>query len=119
MAMAGRVPDEIRLRRARGAQLPDWFDRLTDAHAEVRRDLADAAEHAGSAAILDIARLNRLVADWPRSAPSDDLGAMYRVALPRALAVSRYLRWLAGWQADRVRSHPVAARVSHAGGLSP
>ena len=102
-SMAGRVPDEIRLRRVRGAQLPDWFDRLSDAYDEVRAELTAAGAHPPTAALVDTARLERLVRDWPtREASAEpDRVRDYQFVLPRALAVSRYLRWLDRWAADR------------------
>jgi asparagine synthase (glutamine-hydrolysing) len=102
-SMAGRVPDEIRLRRVRGAQLPDWFDRLTDAHDEVCHELTAARAHAPTRALVDIPRLERLVRDWPTREASDERDRLmdYQFVLPRALAVSRYLRWLDRWTAIR------------------
>lgn len=112
-AMAGLVPDEIRLREVRGAQLPDWLDRLTDAYAEVCAGLAAAHEHPPSRTLIDLERLDALVGDWPAPARAADRDVVcnYRMVLPRALAVSRYLHWLDEWAraapARRAAAEPV------------
>jgi asparagine synthase (glutamine-hydrolysing) len=106
-----RVPDEIRLRRTRGIQLPDWYDRLTDARAELGEEIARARSHPLSAELLDVGWLDRLVRDWPR--PEDvrtpAATVLYLQVLPRALAVSRYLRWLSHWNAGGPRPSGLVA----------
>jgi asparagine synthase (glutamine-hydrolysing) len=94
-AMAGLVPDEIRLRRRRGAQLPDWFERLTDARLELMTELAATRDHPPSRALVDMARLEATLAHWsPDDGPCHrDAMVDRRLALPRALAVGGYLRW--------------------------
>jgi asparagine synthase (glutamine-hydrolysing) len=103
LSMRGRVPDEIRLRRIRGAQLPDWLDRLTDAYVDICQELAAARAHAPTRALVDLERLAALVRRWPdaRRGLDPDHVAAYQFALPRALAVSRYLRWFDEWAAGR------------------
>jgi asparagine synthase (glutamine-hydrolysing) len=99
-AMRGRVPDEIRLRRVRGAQLPDWFDRMRDAYAELCAELAAASGHGPSRTLLDLERLDAAVRDC-RPGPVADPPPILRILLPRALAVSRYLRWFDAWAGER------------------
>lgn len=104
-AMAGLVPDDIRLRRVRGAQAPDWLDRLADAHAELRAELAAARAHPPTRELVDVERLDALVGDWPPPERAADLAVMvtHQRVLPRALAVSDYLRWFDAWARERPR----------------
>ena len=94
-AMADRLPPSILHRTNRGAQLPDWLDRLTDRRDELVDELATARDHPASQELIDFPRLDRLMQVWPDSSRSADRVAVrdYRLAMFRALHVSRYLRW--------------------------
>jgi asparagine synthase (glutamine-hydrolysing) len=94
-AMADRLPDSIKERTSRGAQLPDWLDQLSGEKARVQRELESAKDDPLSNQLIDMERLQRLVQNWPtqeRAADTDVINN-YRCALLRALLVSRYLRW--------------------------
>jgi asparagine synthase (glutamine-hydrolysing) len=97
-AIAGRVPDSIRLRTVRGAQLPDWLERITDARAELTAEWELAREVPLLRELVDIDRLDRYVRDWPPpgTEPVLELFYRYRQSLLRTLMVGRYARWLAG-----------------------
>lgn len=91
-AMRGLVPDEIRLRGARGAQAPD-----EDMHLSRRLDdLRDAVEFIARDALcsnlIDIPELRRWLAGWPRDEGAPGL----RASIPhlRALAMGLYIRWI-------------------------
>jgi hypothetical protein len=101
--MADRLPDPLRLRRTRGEQLPDWLDRLTDARDELADELAQARGHPSTRALIDVARLEATLADWPApdEAARPDRVVSHRQVLPRSLAVSRYLRWFEEWSRER------------------
>lgn len=94
-AMAGRLPDSIRLRTARGDQLPDWFDRMTDARAELTAEFAAIREHPLVREFIDVEALGSALRHWPEPTPQPDDGLLrtYRLALLRALLVGRYVRW--------------------------
>jgi asparagine synthase (glutamine-hydrolysing) len=94
-AMAPRLPASIVSREARGAQLPDWFDRCTDAREEIIAELDALRDHPTSRELIDVRRLDRLVQHWPTPERAGDREVVsgYRLALPRALLLSRYLRW--------------------------
>jgi len=93
--MADRLPPEIVRRTRRGEQLPDWLDVLSAARTELVAELDAVEDHSVSRSLIDTARLRRLMDDWPartvRTSPA--VIRNYRHALPRALFVSRYLRW--------------------------
>ncbi|NLU78511.1 hypothetical protein HCA58_08985 [Micromonospora sp. HNM0581] len=111
-SMAGRVPDGIRLREVRGAQLPDWYDRLTDRRDEIRDEFAAARADPATQELMDLSRLDALVRDWPTPDRAGDPSVVrdYTLLLPRALATSKYLRWLDHHRTVRPRT--VAARPS-------
>jgi hypothetical protein len=94
-AMAGRLPPEIAWRTRRGEQLPDWLDLMTAARGELAAELEAVRDHPTSRALIDTDRLATLMDRWPdrgtRAAPR--VVSDYRLALLRAVVVSRYLRW--------------------------
>jgi asparagine synthase (glutamine-hydrolysing) len=94
-AMADRLPHEIVDRTVRGEQLPDWLDVLTAARDELAAELDQLIEHPTSRELIDTDRLRRLFDHWPERSASGDFAVVrdYRLALLRALHVSRYLRW--------------------------
>jgi asparagine synthase (glutamine-hydrolysing) len=103
-AMAGRLPDSIRLRTARGMQLPDWLERMTDARAELAAELQAAREHPQVRQVVDVDLLDAAMRSWPSSAgPGVADLRTYRCMLLRALLASRYIRWFSD------RQHPVSA----------
>lgn len=94
-AMADRLPESIVLRRRRGEQLPDWLDLMTAARPELEREMDALAEHGPSRELIDVDRLRRLLSAWPDRLRNADSEAIrdYRLVLPRAVMLSRYLRW--------------------------
>ncbi|MEY2957952.1 MAG: hypothetical protein RLZZ01_520 [Actinomycetota bacterium] len=112
-AMSDRLPSEIVDRRSRGEQLPDWFDRLVDVREEVTAEVEAAHDHPTSREVIDTARLRRLVQEWPGPGTpmTSEIGRAYRLALPRAVQMSKYARWF------EQRARRVAAGGSS--GVSP
>jgi asparagine synthase (glutamine-hydrolysing) len=94
-AMAGRLPPSIVRRRRRGEQLPDWLDVMTAARPELATEVDALANHAPSRELIDVDRLRRLVSAWPDRLQNAERQTIrdYRHVLPRAVTVSRYLRW--------------------------
>ena len=89
------LPPEIVERTELGAQMPDWFDRLSDRRQEVVDEFEQLRDHPASRSVIDTAKLDLLIREWPDRMTSADAETMrdYQSALSRALAVSRYLRW--------------------------
>jgi asparagine synthase (glutamine-hydrolysing) len=94
-AMADRLPTEIVHRTRLGEQLPDWLDVMNAARAELSSEVDELVDHPASRQLIDTDRLRRLMSCWPdRSSRADPTVVRdYRLALFRALLVSRYLRW--------------------------
>lgn len=116
-ATRDRLPDCIRLRHVRGRQLPDWFDRVTEAYTQFAGELAAASQHEISRTLMDVERLDSLVSSWPdaRSACREETRGGYLMMLPTALAASHYLRWFENWAKTRpqhgVAGSPETARL--------
>jgi hypothetical protein len=95
VAMADRLPASIVTRTRRGEQLPDWLDVMTAARGWLATEVEALAEHAPSRELIDVARLRGLLSAWPDRHRNADprTAADYRYVLPRAVMLSRYLRW--------------------------
>jgi asparagine synthase (glutamine-hydrolysing) len=106
--MADRLPRSIRERTSRGAQLPDWLDLISAERARIKWELEAASEDPVCKEVIDIARLRRLVQDWPKSTAAADKSVInnYRAALLRTLLVSKYSRWFAS-RAHVIASEPI------------
>lgn len=94
-AMRDVIPPEILNRTTLGAQLPDWFDRLTDFKEQVREEVKEMGDHPASREVIDVERLERLVQHWPERGQMADQDVIsdYGMALSRSMFVSRYVRW--------------------------
>lgn len=94
-AMADRLPPEIVNRTTRGAQVPDWYDRLTDMREVLVEEYEAVRDHPVSRDLLDTDRLDVAFREWPERDATGTLDVMktHMLAMPRALLVSRYLRW--------------------------
>ena len=96
-AMADRLPASIVDRTRRGDQLPDWFERLTEAREQIAREVDAMRDHPALRSLIDMARIDHLVAAWPEPGSSATYGREvtrnYRMALLRAVHVGRYVRW--------------------------
>lgn len=91
-AMAGLVPDEIRLRTARGSQAPDVFLHLS----RRRNDLRDAVEFIAHdelcVSLVDLPWLRETIASWPM-APSREFRTRL-IPFCRAISLGLYVRWI-------------------------
>lgn len=93
--LADRLPPEILQERRRGVQGGAWFRRL-------RRDrIADDIERLEASAtaqrLIDLPRLKRLVADWPKDEQAAENRLFdYYLMLSRAVHVGRFIRWVEG-----------------------
>ena len=98
--LADRLPREILEERLKGAQNPAWF-RALDAQ---RQDIADDVERLDASPLarrlLDLPRLKRLVAQWPKDEHAAQQRVKeYRLALGRGVHIGRFVRWVEGGNA--------------------
>lgn len=94
-AMANRLPLEVLSNRQRGLQAADWFERSTSVRGEIAAELTRLEDCDLARRALDLARMRRLVEQWPQ----DGWGEMhvveeYGYLLERGLMVGRFLRWI-------------------------
>jgi asparagine synthase (glutamine-hydrolysing) len=96
-AMADRLPPSIVRREQRGAQLPDWYERVTPRRGELADELGAARESATCRELLDLDRIETALRAWPEPsrarAERARTARVYRDDLMRALLMSRYLRF--------------------------
>jgi asparagine synthase (glutamine-hydrolysing) len=93
-AMAGRLPPQVLANRQRGLQAADWYERSANARREFAAAL-DALEGNDLARrALDLARMRRLVEQWPQDGWGEGrVLAEYRFLLESGLMVGRFLQW--------------------------
>jgi asparagine synthase (glutamine-hydrolysing) len=93
-AFADRLPADILEGRRRGLQAVDWHEGLTAAREELRVEIARLSEVPCAAQALDLARMAKLVEDWPQGGGWQDRETVldYRLALLRGTASGHFLR---------------------------
>jgi asparagine synthase (glutamine-hydrolysing) len=96
--LADRLPPEITGERRRGAIMPNWFRTLDAGRAA--RDIERLEASPLASRLIDLPRLKRLVAQWPKDAQAAEKHrAEYRLAVGRGLHVGRFVRWVEGGNA--------------------
>ncbi len=96
-ALADRLPTQVLRERGRGLQAVDWHEGLTAARSEARAMVERIASSRPVTHLLDVARLQRLVDDWPTGGwERDDVVQAYRLALLRGLSVGHFLTKASG-----------------------
>lgn len=96
-AFADRLPRAVIEERKRGYQAADWHEGLTAAREEAAAEIERIAACAPAAQLLDIARMKRLMADWPSGGwERDAVMRPYRLALMRGVATGHFLRKASG-----------------------
>jgi asparagine synthase (glutamine-hydrolysing) len=89
-ALADRLPPMVLDEARTGYQGGDWHEGLSAA--EVGAEIERLAQVPMAARLVDVARLRRLVSDWPAGGWNDGrVQAEYRLALLRGLAVGRFV----------------------------
>ena len=97
-ALAGRVPDAVRLARLRGLQSPHWFAMLTAARGEAFQLLERIAECPTARRLIDLAKMERLLNQWPTMA-GGPAAPVYRSGLIRGLAAGAFILLNSGTRA--------------------
>ena len=91
-AMAGRVPDEIRLRSSYGMQSADWPEWLPALRGEIAQELARLESSETARRCLDLPKLRRLTESWPdRMTLAHEKD--YPLLLLRGITMGRFIRW--------------------------
>ena len=96
-ALGDRLPRAVLDERGKGYQAVDWHEGLTAAKDEVKAEVARIGQCGPAADTLDVARLQRLVAEWPTSGWSDPGTVQaYRLAWLRGISAGHFLRKVSG-----------------------
>ena len=96
-ALADRLPAAVLDEKKKGYQAVDWHEGLTAARGEVAAEIERLGECAPAAKVLDIARMRRLVDNWPTCDwERSDVEQSYRFALLRGISAGHFLRKASG-----------------------
>ena len=92
-AFADRLPPEVVGETRLGFQAADWFETMGAARGEIAAELNRIAASPAAAELIDVARLRRLVDDWPTGEwETEPILTAYRSTLLRGLAAGHFLR---------------------------
>jgi asparagine synthase (glutamine-hydrolysing) len=93
-AMWGLLPEIVLTNRLSGLQAADWYEKLEAQRGELARQVAELAQSALVRRVIDLARLERALENWPAGGwHTGDVFREYNLALTRGLAGGRFLRW--------------------------
>ena len=93
-AMWGLLPEIVLTNRLSGLQAADWYEKLSGQRDELSRQLAELSQSALARRVIDLARLERALENWPTGGwHTVDVFREYNLALMRGLAGGRFLRW--------------------------
>jgi asparagine synthase (glutamine-hydrolysing) len=96
-ALADRIPADVLNEKLKGRQAIDWHEGLSAARPQLADEVSRLAEVAPAARALDVARLRRLVEDWPTDGwHRSEIIEPYRLALLRGVSSGHFLRRASG-----------------------
>ncbi|MGI8843004.1 MAG: asparagine synthase-related protein [Gemmatimonadaceae bacterium] len=91
-AMAGRLPDQVRLRTTFGAQDADWPELLPSMRNEIKDELDRLDRSETAKRCLDLPRMRSLVERWPEQFGRRQEKEYYLLLL-RGVMMGRFIRW--------------------------
>jgi asparagine synthase (glutamine-hydrolysing) len=98
--LADRLPHEIIDEPRVGVAEPAWFRALDAQRESIARDLERIEASPLAGRMLDIPRLKRLMAEWPKDEQEAQSRAReYQRLLARGIHVGRFIRWVEGGNA--------------------
>jgi asparagine synthase (glutamine-hydrolysing) len=98
--LADRLPPEILNERRRGEQAPRWFRTLDARREDIARDIDRIEASPLARRMLDVPRMKRLMADWPKDESAAQARKKeYRFALARGVHAGLFIRWVEGGNA--------------------
>jgi asparagine synthase (glutamine-hydrolysing) len=96
-AQADRLPAALLAERGYGRQNPEWFSRITAQRESFAAEIERLSNVPLAAEMLDLARLKRLIDDWPQDATAAEARRFeFAQMLPRAIQTGRFIRWSEG-----------------------
>jgi asparagine synthase (glutamine-hydrolysing) len=95
--LADRLPAEILNERRRGAQVPDWFQRLQARRQSIAAEVERMDTSPLTRRLIDMPRLKKLVAQWPKDEHAAEKRVdEYKLALVRGVHIGQFIRWVEG-----------------------
>lgn len=95
--LADRLPPSLINETRHGQQKPEWYDRMCAQKEALAAELEQLERVPLAASIIDLPKLRRLMAQWPKDADAATARRFdYESLLPRAIHMGRFLRWLDG-----------------------
>jgi asparagine synthase (glutamine-hydrolysing) len=95
-AMWGLLPETVLTHRLSGLQSADWFEKFKRDKDRIAEDLATAEASPFARTALDFERLRKTIKAWPGRCDSLDVIYDYNLALGRAVAMGRFIKWFEG-----------------------
>jgi asparagine synthase (glutamine-hydrolysing) len=93
-AMWGLAPPAILANKAKGAQSPDWHEKLGNGRRALAAEVDALSSSALAREMIDIGRLRRDLETWPSEGwDRKEVIEEYHLALSRGIAVGKFLRW--------------------------
>ncbi|MBP7336171.1 asparagine synthetase B family protein [Niveispirillum sp.] len=90
--LAGRVPDNVRMRPRTYLSCPEWHHRMTRARPYWMAAIEGLEASAAVNELLDMPKLRRLAESWP-DIPTRDQELRYASILQIAINTGRFIRW--------------------------
>jgi asparagine synthase (glutamine-hydrolysing) len=90
--LADRLPRAVLEEHRRGYQGAGWHEGLNDSRSQLLDEVAAIARCPEATAILDMPRLQALVAEWPASWEDPATESLYRARLLPAIAAGHFIR---------------------------
>jgi asparagine synthase (glutamine-hydrolysing) len=91
-AMAGKLPDKVRLERRKGLQAADFFPHLTLERDEINRELDRMQQSDLISRAVDLPALKNLTVRWPANISDTREWFDYCLKLTRAISIGRFVR---------------------------
>jgi asparagine synthase (glutamine-hydrolysing) len=91
-ALGDRLPAEVLGARQKGLQAVDWHEALTASRSQIAEEVSNFAKIAPVARALDIARMNKLLENWPTGGwHRVEVVEHYRLALLRGISTGHFI----------------------------
>jgi len=88
------LPERVLTNRLSGLQVADWYEKLERQRGEIARQIAGLSGSALASRMIDLARLERAVNNWPSGGwHRPEVFQEYNLALTRGVAGGQFLRW--------------------------
>jgi len=88
----GAVPAALLAERRKGVQASDWHVGMKAAQSDIRREVSLMAGSPAVERVVDVPRLDTMLAEWPEEWGHPATMRDYRLVFQRALAVGHFLR---------------------------